>query len=440
MKLSAAAGNWVSRGLIAVFLLVAGYVLITQIPASPPQAPAADRGAPAVASVATIPNAAAQEPTVLSLPVKIDWNVKDNGDHKRYIVGKYSIALSSGKDKDAATIPILDVDYPGYPHLRFEGQPGFDIAAAKVEVLNLDLGTAVPALIFVTYSGGAHCCTGAEFFQPVNGKWAQDEVGADGEPFEELPKDVDGDQVPDIETSDGQFLYTFASYADSNPPPRYFNFIAGKLVNVSTEGRYLKFFRRIMLDDQAGCLLHSNGACAAFVAIASRLGLHDWAWDYAMENYDRESKWDYPPRCDIDPGKTLCPKDHQHSTTFPESLATFIVDAGYWNESDQSERDLLRPGFDCSSVTSQVLTQVCSDKTLAGLDRTLTAAYIAAKGNSPSPDALKDDQINWIIQRNNGSSEPTALALVYGQRIAALTSLARQQAEAQAAKSAAGGR
>ena len=116
------------------------------------------------------------------------------------------------------------------------------------------------------------------------------------------------------------------------------------------------------------------------------------------------------------------------------------MDAGYWNESDQSERDLLRPGFECASVTSQVLTQVCSDKTLAGLDRTLSAAYYAAKESSPSPEALKDDQINWVSQRNNGPSDPGTLAQVYGQRISALTSLARQQAEAQAAKLSTGAR
>jgi hypothetical protein len=53
---------------------------------------------------------------------------------------------------------------------------------------------------------GAHCCTSAEFFQPAKGQWLHDEVGGDGEPFEELPKDVDGDQIPDIELADGQFI------------------------------------------------------------------------------------------------------------------------------------------------------------------------------------------------------------------------------------------
>ncbi len=438
MKLSASAGNWVTRGLIAVFLLAAGYELVTRLPASGTSTTASTTQP--VATVATIPNASSEPPTPVSISAKIDWNAKGNGDHKKYIVGNYSILLSSGKDKDGTTIPVLEVDYPGYPHLRFEGQPGFDVAAAKVEVLKLDPSAGVPSLIFATYSGGAHCCTSAEFFQPAKGQWLHDEVGGDGEPFEELPKDVDGDQIPDIELSDGQFLYTFASYAESSPPPMYFNFTGGKLMNVSAEPRYVTIFRRFMLERQAQCLLHSNGACATFVAIASRLGVHDWAWDYVTENYDRNYKWEYTPRCDIDPGKNPCPKEHQHATTYPEALAKFLVDSGYWNESDQSDRDLLRPGFDCTSVTSQVLTQVCSDKTLAGLDRTLGAAYYAAKESSPSPEALKDDQISWISQRNNGASDPGTLAQVYGQRIAALTSLARQQAEAQAAKLSAGGR
>jgi uncharacterized protein YecT (DUF1311 family) len=309
-----------------------------------------------------------------------------------------------------------------------------------VEILKLDPSTRAPALVFITYSGGAHCCTSADVFQPADGQWTRDAVGGDGEPFEKLPKDVDGDQIPDIELSDGQFLYAFASYADSNPPPQFFNLVRGKLENVSTAPRYLKIFRRFMLADQAGCLLHSNGACATFVALASRLGAHEWAWDFAMENYDRSSKWVYSPTCDIDPGTNQCPADHQHATTFPEALAKFIVEAGYWNEGDQSERDLMRPGFDCGSVTSQVLIQVCSDKILAGLDRTLGAAYFAAKQSSPSPEALKDDQINWITQRNNGLSDPGTLAQRYGQRISYLTTLARQQAESQAATLGAGGR
>lgn len=440
MKLSAAASDWVTRGLIAVFLLIAAYAVISRIPVSSSQTPGTGAAAPAVPTVATIPNVATQEPILLSIPAKIDWNAKDNGENKSYAVGDFSIKLSSGKDKDGTVVPVIDVDYPGHAHIRAQGQPGFDIASAKVELLELGLAGSAPALIFISYSGGAHCCTTAEIYQPINGQWAHDVVGGDGEPFEELPKDVDGDKIIDIELSDGQFLYTFASYAESHPPPVFFNFVGGKLENVSSSPRYFNIFRRVMLQDQADCLLHSNGACAAFVAIASRLGLHDWAWEYAMENYDESAKWEYPAACDIDPGKNPCPEDHKHTKTFPNALEKFIVETGYWNVDDQSERDLLRPGFDCGAVTSQVLSQICTNKTLAGLDRTLSAAYYAAKQTSSFPDVLKGEQVNWISDRNNGSSDPGTLETTYKLRIGQLTTLARQQAEAQTAKLSAGGR
>ena len=177
--------------------------------ATSPPAPTVVRSAAQLQSSSAAPQtlrASADAPELHDVPAKIEWNAKDSGDPKTYVVGYFKLVLSTGHRSDGFPVPVLDADYVGMSHLRLEGQAGFEVADAKIEVLKLDPRARNPALLFITYSGGAHCCTTVDIYEPMRGMWRHAMLGGDGEPLSALPKDIDGDGIPDIVMADDSFL------------------------------------------------------------------------------------------------------------------------------------------------------------------------------------------------------------------------------------------
>lgn len=264
------------------------------------------------------------------------WDQSKDGSPKIYNIGNVKLTFTAVKDKsrENAVFPVLTLNAVGIPPISIKGEQGYDNAAANFSVGRYDPKAPAPQIIFTSYTGGAHCCTRVLLIEPVNGEWKTIDLDTwDGEGLGGVPRDEDGDGTGDFVFYDNSFLYTFASYADSYAPPLIMNVIAGKPANVSTSPRYAALYRQNMANARPDCLKHSNGACAAYVADAARVGEFDAAWKFMLANYDPKSDWDLPTRCKgpmygFDcKGTPIKPKD------YPESLRWFLEDRGYIKKS-----------------------------------------------------------------------------------------------------------
>ncbi len=188
---------------------------------------------------------------------------------------------------------------------------------------------------FQSFTGGAHCCN--ELQAAVIGPHGIRvvELGTfDGGPEEAFPRDLDGDGAVDFVQRDDAFLYTFASYAGSMAPPKIFNLTGNRFVDVSARPGFRRMFREAMNDARTNCVQQSpdrNGACAGYVAAASRIGQFDAAWAVMLRAYERDSGWELPTGCRVAPGANgECPAASViHYTNYPDALRAFLVQQGY---------------------------------------------------------------------------------------------------------------
>jgi hypothetical protein len=256
------------------------------------------------------------------------WDSQTDGSPKTYTLGGYRLTLSAANDDDFAA-PVLDVAAPGLPPISLKGEEGGRAARAEFGVATLAPGSK-PSVIFATYSGGAHCCTGIVVLRPAGDAWQEIDMGSwDGGGLGGLPKDVDGDGIADFVFVDNAFLYSFDSYAGSWAPPLVLNIVDGKARNVSATGHYAALYRADMEKARLECAKHQNGACAAFVADAARIGRYDAAWKFMLAHYDRKSDWDYPTRCDVAMIDGQCKGHKIEPSGFPQALQWFLQDNGY---------------------------------------------------------------------------------------------------------------
>lgn len=375
--------------------------------------------------------------SVLTPPTKISWSAKTDGDPKAYRIGDLNITLTSRPSPtDNLPVPVVKVSSLGnFSSIEVPGEPGFEAAAAELLIGQLDPKNAENDVMFLTYTGGAHCCTNIKIIHAAGNAWRSVDIGDwDSGELSTFPKDIDGDHIPDIVLYDGRFNYAFAPYAESYAPPLIFNMVGGSVLDVSANPRYANFFRQLLTKYQAGCLLHQNGACAAFVAVASRINLHDYAWRYMQSYYDRNDTWELPKKCDVAKTNGNCPRGHETTPAdFPTALATFLVENSYYNPAAVHRAESVKPSFNCAAVHSQVLSLVCADSELSVADQDLAAAYLAAQAQNSSQatnsshDNLKRDEQAWISRRNNSRADRNALLQMYEDRIAVLTRLANER-------------
>ena len=98
-------------------------------------------------------------------------------------------------------------------------------------------------VLFLSYSGGAHCCTQVVLLERGENGWRKKDLGTwDGDALSAFPTDIDGDGVLDLVFYDQRFAYAFAPYADSLMPPRVFNLVGGRTSEVSGDPRFQKLF------------------------------------------------------------------------------------------------------------------------------------------------------------------------------------------------------
>lgn len=267
---------------------------------------------------------------LLATPAFAGPMIQWDGQTKAYHIQGLAITLDTGKNADGMAIPTLSVAVRGSAPAEFDGEAGFDTAAASFGVGRFDPKAPGPQIEFATFTGGAHCCASISVIERNGKSWKEVPLGEwDGDVPDKMPDDVDGDGTPDFIFVDNSFLYTFTDYADSYAPPRILNVIAGKVVDVSTAPRFRKLYEADLASTKPECAKHQNGACAAFAADAARLGQFNDGWKFMLANYDKQASWDYPTHCDGATqhgkctGKVVKPKD------YPQALRWFLEDSDY---------------------------------------------------------------------------------------------------------------
>jgi hypothetical protein len=183
--------------------------------------------------------------------------------------------------------PVIEVTtsihVAGYPAATVsEGGATSRYYERWVGIGRLTAADPAPSVLLAGFSGGAHCCATLTAVVPYQGRLRVIEFeGIDGEPSQSFPRDIDGDGVADFVRQDDSFRYQFASGAGSWSPPVVYNIEQGRIVDVSTRPAFRFLWQDFAHRTRAYCADRSNddrnGACAAYVAAAARLGQYQEA-------------------------------------------------------------------------------------------------------------------------------------------------------------------
>lgn len=231
------------------------------------------------------------------------------------------------------------VTVAGKPLVTLMGEPG---RAYRLAIGRLNASDSGAAVVLQTFTGGAHCCDAFIVAEPVGDTvrivpiaWRPKGASEPQTQFDfgdiPFPADLSGDGRADFVLRDDRFLYEFASYAGSMAPPIMLSVEEGKTVDVSADPAFAETFEEELRAAKAVCTdpdgFDRNGACAAYVAAAARLGRFDEAWAVMLRHYDRQSTTGLT-RCTSDYVDDTCPHE-EHFKDFPTALRAFLIRTGY---------------------------------------------------------------------------------------------------------------
>jgi hypothetical protein len=364
-----------------------------------------------------------------AIPIKpgayLDWTTGPKGAPKVYTADGWTITLSS-IDKEDARHPVLTVVDDQGRKISVVGEPGSEVASAnRFGVGRIDPKGDGDQIVMTSFTGGAHCCTRVQVLDRVGGQWKVLDLGM---------WDGDGPQWPSVKApgvqpafylSDDRFAYAFTDYADSFMPSRIFEITDGRAVETSQARRYASAFEEDMADAKASCLKHDNpnGACAAYVGDAARLGRRAQAWPVAMANYDKAWEWERGGRCTARKVAGKCPEGHEEAyPDFPAQLEGFLVENGYMKASEATLPTSVpvEPSFSCDKAKSRNLQIVCADRRLVVLDLDVAFAYARALADARDPDAVRRGQEAWIREVANAPADAGAIRAIYQRRLGEL--------------------
>jgi hypothetical protein len=250
--------------------------------------------------------------------VNLEWPTPPRGG--AYRVGDVMLTMRNDVDRADSSIlhRSLTIEMPGLP--AFTIDPG-EADPFPPAVMVVENPHRQPIVLFQAYSGGAHCCTSVKAIVPVDGRLrAVALYDGDGGPVASAPRDVDGDGRIDFVFPDNAFYYAFASYAESLAPARIVNIVDGRAVDVSDRPQLRGVYESEIADARAACTGdegdgggNPNGACAAYVALAARLGRFDAAWAEMLRHY----------RHDV--GGGFAGDRMEGQTDYPAALRRFLV-------------------------------------------------------------------------------------------------------------------
>ena len=156
----------------------------------------------------------------------------------------------------------------------------------------------------------------------------------DGGGIESFPTDLDRDGIADFVGSDNRFLYTFSSYAGSWAPPRILNIFKGQIIDVSDQPTFAHLYQEFEKSARQACADKSvsdrNGACAGYVAAATRLGHFEHAMREANKLANHSTEITLPEACAVPLVGYSCPDGKERKFhTFESALRWFLIDTGY---------------------------------------------------------------------------------------------------------------
>jgi hypothetical protein len=251
-------------------------------------------------------------------------------------MGGLTLTVRGKPDADFPNLvrPLVVVEAPGKTSQLLTGEAARPSLTHTLGFRKLD-SQGERFVLFQSSSGGAHCCNNIQAAIVSNAGVKALSLGSwDGDYITEFPRDVDGDGTVDFTRYDNDFLYAFASYAESDAPPVILNIVRGKAVDVSAKPQFAHLFAKHAAQSRRRCLnprgKSPNGACAAYVASAARSGGFEPAWREMLKAFDPRSSWELPTRCAVAIRSGTCPPAAQRkSRSYPDALRWFLQEQGY---------------------------------------------------------------------------------------------------------------
>jgi hypothetical protein len=225
-----------------------------------------------IALLITAVPAAATTETASSGPVTATFTYDQSTD------GQFSdLNLNIAAGAASVDIPVFA---SGCSNLCWPGGIG---DRPSVHVRDLD-GNGTPEVLLDLFTGGAHCCSIAQVYEPnLTGTgatlgYAKNEYAFGNSSYKVT--DLDGDGVPEFKSSDDSFAYLLASYAGSGFPLKILRYSDGGFADVTRDypalvrknaaywfKHYRKNIRRKAPYNDGG-----KGAFAAYIADEYLLG------------------------------------------------------------------------------------------------------------------------------------------------------------------------
>lgn len=253
----------------------------------------------------------------------IQWLQKDAKAEKAYSIWGLKLRLIASPKRDPESLKLVAISPEG-ASITVYGAKDYLPLVATVLITHLDPLHSKVDVVFGVFSGGAHCCEKITVLSLTNRRWRTIDLGL-----------WDGDSIPKPQTAQGKialafpdnnFLYAFASYAESAAPPKILRIENGRIIDASADPAFRSLNRENMIEARKLCAEGGNGGCAAYVASAARVGLFHQAWNFMLRHYDRQSHWQMA-FCGT-PGNGKC----VHTVSFddfPKALAWFLRKTGY---------------------------------------------------------------------------------------------------------------
>ncbi|AIE73235.1 MULTISPECIES: hypothetical protein [unclassified Synechocystis] len=250
--------------------------------------------------------------------------------------GDVSASISYRQEKNdgyESWFPTVTVKFKNKTVATLEGTES-PMPIALIQITDMDPSNPYPAVLFATYTGGAHCCNAV---QVVTGnqdgsQWSVQEFGFfNGGPHP--AEDLNNDNLDEYVEVDNSFLYRFSSYAGSAAPAQIWQLKNNQIVNSTFEPEFqfihqenarsmAKELPEIMAQDS-----ERNGFLAAYVANKALIGELDEGWQTMLKYYDKNSDWGLTD-CQKYDDQSNCLREVQYNS-YPDALRAFLVETGY---------------------------------------------------------------------------------------------------------------
>lgn len=270
----------------------------------------------------------------LALDHVIAWSFDHDGRRPVvYRAGAMTLTLRGQRHGEFARL-LLTVAQRGMAPATVRGEEALSGFEQHVSVGRWEAHSQY--LMLQSFTGGAHCCNHISLVISVGRRLRVVDFGLwDGDYEEEAVRDLNHDGRLDFVFADNNFLYAFVPYAASDAPPQIFNVVNGRIVDVTANPDFRALNEAAARDSRERCVHHDpggdqNGACAAYVAAAARLGRFDAAWAEMLQSYQHDYNWELPTGCRIDDSNRPCPAaDQIHYRDYPEALRHFLIRLHY---------------------------------------------------------------------------------------------------------------